>query len=156
MGDRGEDRMDRELRFRKYVQDIYDKDEGDFPTAEEWYAYQEEVEDIIENFVENKNVAETEARVAKYKQENRSRVLSKEIKQLNRAQPDTGDAAPDPANGSAKQAEDPAAREHREWLDEAMNAEQQPGHGERAARAGGWDASLPHRRFLAEALASLF
>jgi hypothetical protein len=61
-----ETEVEKDVRVRKKVLAIYNKNESSFPNARAFKDYEEEVEDLIYNLVHDINVAETQARIKKY------------------------------------------------------------------------------------------
>jgi len=117
---------------------------------EDWYSYQEEVEDIIENLVEGKKIAETEARIEQYRQENKAQQLQTSIAQLNETQHDD-------KTGRGIVTEVPAVDEAwKAWLDTSLRTDvKKDDLTQRQAVAAGWDRQLSSKRFMTEALSSL-
>eukprot|EP00243_Klebsormidium_subtile_P004381 TRINITY_DN18363_c0_g1_i1.p1 TRINITY_DN18363_c0_g1~~TRINITY_DN18363_c0_g1_i1.p1 ORF type:complete len:184 (-),score=32.67 TRINITY_DN18363_c0_g1_i1:63-614(-) len=68
--------MNKELVIRKRIQSIYNKEQEDFEELREYNDYLETIEDIVFNLVEGIDVAATEARVARYQEENQEQILS--------------------------------------------------------------------------------
>ena len=131
----------------------YSKKEEDFGDAEEWYAYEEEREDIIERLVEGRDVPETNARIARYQQQNRAREQEEAARAVNARQ----DLGP----GSLADAAAPAdPGRDKDWWDleavrriaEAAAPEDRP---RLTSEAGGWDASRHKQRAEREFLCSL-
>jgi len=152
--------MDREDVIRKRVLDIYSKTEDDFANPEEWHDYEEERETIIENLVEGKDVAQTEARIAQYQHDNRARELRRTVAALNERQgaglegvsAEQAAAHAGTVDGNGAE-EDAGVIEEIQRLVEETPAEE----AERLARiAGGWDERLAKRKAEEVFLCSIF
>jgi len=115
--------MEKELRVRQRVLDVFNKNEEDFDTLDEWNDYLEETEDIIYNLANDIEVAQTEQKLAAYYKANQEDIAMRNARRLEekRAQLEAQAAA---SNGGAP----PSQREEQQ--------QQQQQQGPDAAREG--------------------
>lgn len=66
----------KEMAIRKRIGSIYNKREDDFPSLKDYNDYLEEVEDMTFNLIEGIDVAEIEAKIAKYQEENAEQIIN--------------------------------------------------------------------------------
>jgi len=75
--------VDKEIEIRRRVLKDFNKTEEDFATLREFGDYQEMVEDIIYNLMNNVDVQETNRQIAEYKEANQT-FISKNRQKQNR------------------------------------------------------------------------
>nr|XP_043629359.1 uncharacterized protein LOC122600671 [Erigeron canadensis] len=66
----------KEMTIRKRIGNIYNKRVEDFPSLREYNDYLEEVEDMIVNLVDGKDVLAIEAAIARYQRENAEQIMN--------------------------------------------------------------------------------
>lgn len=74
--------MNKELVIRRRVLNTYNKRQEDFPTLRAYNDYLEEVEDMIFNLIEGVDVAATEEKLNKYRDENMDAILASRARQV--------------------------------------------------------------------------
>ncbi|KAI8973586.1 CDK-activating kinase assembly factor MAT1-domain-containing protein [Mycotypha africana] len=75
--------VEKEVRIRKRVARVFNKRAEDFPSLRAYNDYLEMVEDITFNLMNEVDVAETEARIAAYEQENKDSIAANQAKSAN-------------------------------------------------------------------------
>ncbi|EFJ46524.1 hypothetical protein VOLCADRAFT_105507 [Volvox carteri f. nagariensis] len=75
--------LDKELKVRRRILAIYNKDREDFASKQEFDDYLEEVEDIIWRLSNNVDIERTEAQIRKYRQQNQEQINAKSARQAN-------------------------------------------------------------------------
>ncbi|GLC47546.1 hypothetical protein PLESTB_001727300 [Pleodorina starrii] len=75
--------LDKELKVRRRILAIYNKDRDDFSSKQEYDDYLEEVEDIIWRLSNNVDIERTEAVVRRYRQANQEQINAKSARQAN-------------------------------------------------------------------------
>jgi len=75
--------VEKEVRIRKKVSRIFNKRPEDFPSLRAYNDYLEEVEDITFNLINEVDVAETEAKMARYEKENKDSIAANEARSAN-------------------------------------------------------------------------
>ncbi|XP_076804458.1 CDK-activating kinase assembly factor MAT1-like [Clavelina lepadiformis] len=73
-------RVDKEVDIRKSVLKIYNKQETDFNSLNEYNDYLEVIEEIVWNLESGKNEKETKERIALYKQENEPQIRRNQVR----------------------------------------------------------------------------
>mmetsp|Transcript_2349 Transcript_2349/g.7029 ORF Transcript_2349/g.7029 Transcript_2349/m.7029 type:complete len:190 (-) Transcript_2349:1308-1877(-) len=73
--------LERELRIRRKVESVFNREEVDFASADEYNDYLEQKEDIIFNLTERIDVEATAARLAKYERDNADSILAVNLRQ---------------------------------------------------------------------------
>ncbi|EFJ34320.1 hypothetical protein SELMODRAFT_230282 [Selaginella moellendorffii] len=68
--------MNKEMQVRRRIASIYNKREDNFASLRDYNDYLEDVEDIIFNLVQGIDVAETEAKIKAYNEENYEQILA--------------------------------------------------------------------------------
>ena len=79
--DLDEAEVEKDARVRKRIKAIYNKIPEDFASMNDYRDYEEEVEDIIFNLVNNIDIDETNARVESYRNEHMKMILENQSKQ---------------------------------------------------------------------------
>ncbi|CAL5225564.1 g8403 [Coccomyxa viridis] len=176
--------LQKQKRIRARVEGIYNKQESDFASREEWDDYLEEREDIIYSLVEKEDVDKAEAKIAAYEQKNLENIVQNEARKAEQLQAAAKAKAPQqaapvkagctpaadaalPARGSMQytaSAAMPAAQNVAQPAPKgadtgglvAAEAQQETGAYERMAAASGWDPAFQHRRMVQMAYSSLF
>lgn len=67
--------VDKDIRIRAKVKEIFNRREEDFPTLKGFNDYEEEVEDIIFNLVHELKVDEMKEKINKYRQDNEENIV---------------------------------------------------------------------------------
>ncbi|KAI8578986.1 hypothetical protein K450DRAFT_244458 [Umbelopsis ramanniana AG] len=75
--------VEKEVRIRKKVSRIFNKRPEDFSSLRTYNDYLEEVEDITFNLINEVDVAETEAKMARYEKENKDSIAANEARSVN-------------------------------------------------------------------------
>ncbi|KAI4335519.1 hypothetical protein L6164_014157 [Bauhinia variegata] len=65
----------KEIAIRRRIASIFNKREEDFPSLKEYNDYLEEVENMTCDLVEGRDVADIEAKIAKYQEENAEQIM---------------------------------------------------------------------------------
>ncbi|KAG0562613.1 hypothetical protein M758_9G096700 [Ceratodon purpureus] len=74
--------MNKELVIRRRVLNTYNKRQEDFPSLRAYNDYLEQVEDMIFNLIEGVDVAATEEKLNKYRDENMDAILASRARQV--------------------------------------------------------------------------
>ncbi|KAL3140152.1 hypothetical protein ABBQ38_004429 [Trebouxia sp. C0009 RCD-2024] len=101
--------LHRELAIRKRVLEIFNKTQQQFPNDEQWFDYQELVEDHIYKLVEGQDVQQTEAAIEEYRKANYADIVANDAKKRGRVQPRITGLAVKPAEGQAATQSQPSA-----------------------------------------------
>ncbi|KAG2488876.1 hypothetical protein HYH03_012671 [Edaphochlamys debaryana] len=163
--------LEKELKVRRRILAIYNKDRDDFPSKEAFDDYLEEVEDIIWRLSSNVEIERTEAQVRKYRSQNQEQINAKSARQANLDSVTTNAQLDSAALAAAAKAPAPPstgglplilpklAQDYGAMLsatrdivydNRALNKV-----GPEAAAAGGWSASVWQARMAQEAFSSL-
>ncbi|KAK9805969.1 hypothetical protein WJX73_009735 [Symbiochloris irregularis] len=101
--------LKKELKIRARLKTIYNQEEQDFDTKEQWDDYLEHVEDIVSNLAEGIDVQETESKISKYQRANQSKIASVAARkaealrhEADKASKAAAPAAPAPSTGPAE------------------------------------------------------
>lgn len=78
-------KIEKEVDIRRRVQAIYNKTEGDFESLSDYNAYLENVENMIFNFGNGIDVAETEAQIKAYEKEHKIEILEIAMRELQKS-----------------------------------------------------------------------
>ncbi|GFR44349.1 hypothetical protein Agub_g5566 [Astrephomene gubernaculifera] len=162
--------LEKELKVRRRILAIYNKEREDFSSKEEFDDYLEEVEDIIWRLSNNVDIDRTEAQVRKYRHQNQEQIN----RQANKGaallseppaaaagglQPPPKAAAPPPMTGGLPLILPKLVQEGSGLLDAGRDilydrrTLDKAGPG--AAAAGGWSAGVWQARLSQEAFSSL-
>lgn len=74
--------MNKELQIRRRVLNTYNKRQDEFPSLRDYNDYLEEVEDVIFNLIEGVDVAATEERLLKYRNENMDAIIASRARRV--------------------------------------------------------------------------
>ncbi|PNW71751.1 hypothetical protein CHLRE_16g672753v5 [Chlamydomonas reinhardtii] len=165
--------LEKELKVRRRILAIYNKDRDDFDSKEKFDDYLEEVEDIIWRLSNNVDIERTEAQVRRYRSANQEQINSKSARQANMGA-DLHAAALDAialAAVAAAKAAAPSmtgglpmilpklAQDYSALLEGGREVKYDSKvlakSGSTAAAAGGWSASVWQSRLSKEAFSSL-
>ncbi|GBF88818.1 hypothetical protein Rsub_01719 [Raphidocelis subcapitata] len=146
--------IQKELRIRDRILSIYDEPGADFPSAADYDAYLETVEDIIYKLSNNVDVIETEEQVRDYQRRRAEKAAEASGAGAAAAaaayKPQAGGAAvqPQPLAAVQQDGEGKLVPPARARLSQAQLLE--------AARASGWTPDIPKRRALHEAFSTIY
>ncbi|CAK0734242.1 hypothetical protein CVIRNUC_000403 [Coccomyxa viridis] len=174
--------LQKHKRIRIRVEGIYNKQESEFVSKDEWDNYLEEREDIIYCLVEKENVEQAEAKLAAYERSNLQDIIQNEARKAEQVQTQaeatagqgkeaveqkpaqdaalaargsiqyTASAAMPPAPNPAQ----PAPQGADAGGLAAGEAQSEAEAHERMAAASGWDPEYRQRRLVQMAYSSLF
>ncbi|PNH08679.1 CDK-activating kinase assembly factor MAT1 [Tetrabaena socialis] len=165
--------LEKELKVRKRIRAIYNKDREDFGSKNEYDDYLEEVEDIIWRLSTNVELDRTEAQVRKYRQQNQEQINAKSARQANldahldasqlaaasMAGTQAPKAAPPPSSGGVPNILPKLAQDYSALLEASRDIKYDNRllgkSGPEAAAAGGWSVGVWQARFAQEAFSSL-
>ncbi|EFJ31027.1 hypothetical protein SELMODRAFT_440128 [Selaginella moellendorffii] len=168
--------MNKEMQVRRRIASIYNKREDNFASLRDYNDYLEDVEDIIFNLVQGIDVAETEAKIKAYNEENYEQILASRARkaveistalQQEQGFTETREAIEQGPSGAYAPAVAGMLMQQPTRQPEpighsllnggaAEDPEAQRIREERAAIAGGWSIDCCHRRDLTEAFSSLW
>ncbi|GIL57361.1 hypothetical protein Vafri_12607 [Volvox africanus] len=167
--------LDKELKVRRRILAIYNKDREDFQSKEEFDDYLEEVEDIIWRLSSNVEIERTEAQIRKYRQQNQEQINAKSARQANMdvqavvtqltaaslaaAAAQAAKAAAPPMSGGLPTILPKLVQDYSTMLDGGRNFKYDrrvlDRVGPEAEAAGGWTAGVARARLAQEAFGSL-
>lgn len=167
--------LEKELKVRKRILAIYNKEREDFDSKESFDDYLEEVEDIIWRLTNNVDLERTERQVRVYQQQNQEQINAKTMRkanldaldpmaaaaaaQLAAASLASGAKNAPPITGGLPMILPKLAADYSAMLDGARNIKYDgralATAGPAAAAAAGWSAGVSAARLAKEALSSL-